>query len=40
MSNLAAVIRAHPEYRAPSAMIEAIRAVVGLHGNMTGKPLN
>ena len=31
MSDMAAVIRAHPEYRAPSAMIAAIRAVLTLH---------
>jgi RNA polymerase sigma factor (sigma-70 family) len=31
MSDIAAVIRAHPAYQAPSAMITAIRAVVTLH---------
>jgi hypothetical protein len=39
MSDMAAVIRAHPEYRAPSAMIAAIRAVLTLHdAPPAGKP--
>ena len=31
MSDAVAVIRGHPEYRAPSSMIEAIRAVLGTY---------
>jgi RNA polymerase sigma factor (sigma-70 family) len=40
MSDIAAVIRAHPQYRAPAAMIEAIRAVVSVHGESAGKKPN
>jgi RNA polymerase sigma factor (sigma-70 family) len=32
MSDIAAVIRSHPQYRAPEAMIAAIRTVVSAHG--------
>ena len=31
MSDIAAVLRAHPQYRAPQAMIAAIRTVVAQH---------
>jgi hypothetical protein len=32
MSDAAAVIRAHPEYSAPAAMIDTIRALLGAQG--------
>ncbi len=32
MSNLAGVIRAHPDYRAPGAVLDAIRVVLTTHG--------
>lgn len=40
MSDIAAIIRSHPEYQAPAAMLEAIRAVVTAHGDASRTPLN
>ena len=33
LSDFAAIIRFYPEYQAPAAMLEAIRAVVTVHGD-------
>ena len=40
MSGFAAIIRSHPEYQAPAAMLEAIRAVVTVHGDASKTTLN
>ncbi len=40
MSDIAAIIRSHPEYQAPAAMLEAIRAVVTVHGDASKTTLN
>ena len=40
MSDFAAIIRSHPEYQAPAATLEAIRAVVAVHGDASKTNLN
>jgi RNA polymerase sigma factor (sigma-70 family) len=40
MSGFAALIRAHPDYQAPDAMIEAIRAVVTVHAGIADSKPN
>jgi len=40
MSDMAAVIRSHPDYQAPASMIKAIRAVLTSHGGAPAEGLN
>ncbi len=40
MSDMAAVLRAHPDYQAPSALMDGIRAVLGSYGQDSSGALN